>query len=329
MEQAAARAEAAGALDVLSLALAWLGALYMSRREAAPAREYMDRALELAERLDDPNKILFASQLRGTLAGLSGDWSQAHAAWERAVLIGRRFGLAESLVDCLRALGQHCLYEGHWEEAERYLDESLALAEQSGHRGSLPLIQSAWAARDLLAGQPERAYARLAPLLDATPADPVTDTGRFTDLLRVGVARTQLERGEVAQAAELAATAVQRTREHQDQEPDPLMDALHVQAMVLVHKGHWVAAADALAEGLALARSPGLPYPFMEACFLHVWGQLHLKKGEHAAARERLEAARAIFQRLGARPFVARVEQDLATLDAEAPARGAVRPGAG
>jgi tetratricopeptide (TPR) repeat protein len=299
----------------------------MSRREAAPARECLDRALELAERLDDPNKILFAVQVRGTLAGLSGDWSRAQAAWERAVLIGRRFGLTESLVDCLRALGQHCLYEGRWEEAERYLDESQALAEQSGHRGSLPLIQSAWAARDLLAGQPERAFARLAPLLDATPTDPVTDTGRFTDWLRVGVARTQLERGEVAQAAELAATALQRIREHQ--EPDHLMDVLHVQAMVLVRQGHWAAAADALAEGLALARSPGLPYPFSEACFLHVWGQLHLSTGEHVTARERLEAARAIFQRLGARPFVAQVEQALATLAAEAPACGAVQAGTG
>src|SRR5207248_8185441 len=73
MEEAAARAEAAGALDVLSLALAWLGTLYMSRREAAPARECLDRALEVAERPDDPNNIMFAVQVRSTLAGLSGD----------------------------------------------------------------------------------------------------------------------------------------------------------------------------------------------------------------------------------------------------------------
>jgi hypothetical protein len=107
------------------------------------------------------------------------------------------------------------------------------------------------------------------------------------------------------------------------------MDALCVQAMVLVRQGHWAAAADALAEGLALARAPGFPYPSYEAAFLHVWGQLHLHRGEPAAARERLEAARAIFQRLGARPFVARVEQDLATLAAEVPARGAVQAGSG
>ena len=87
-----------------------------------------------------------------------------------------------------------------------------------------------------------------------------------------------------------------------------MLYALRVQAMVLVPQGHWAAAADALAEGLALARAPFFPFPFFEACFLHVWGQMHLKRGEPAAARERLEAARPIFQRL----------------DAAAPACGAV-----
>jgi tetratricopeptide (TPR) repeat protein len=319
MEQAAAHAEAAGALDVLSLALTWLGALYISRGEAAPAREYLDRALEVAERLDDPNRILFALQVRGKLAALSGDPSQARAAWERAALIARRFGLAESLVDCLRTVGHTYLYEGRWEEAERYLDESLALAEQSGHRAYLPLIQSTWAERDLLAGQPERAYARLAPLLDVTPADAATETGQFADWLRVRVAWAQLERSEVAQAAELVAATLRRIREHH--EPEQMLYALRVQAMVLVRQGHWAAAADALAEGLALAQAPGFPYPFFEACFLHVWGQMHLNRGEPTAARERLEAALAIFQRLGVHPVVARVEQDLATLDAEAIAR--------
>jgi tetratricopeptide (TPR) repeat protein len=314
------RAEGVGALDVLSLALAWLGALYISRQEAAPAREYSDRALEVAERLDDPNKIMFAVQVRGKLATLSGDWRQAHAAGERAVLIARRFGLAESLVDCLRALGQGYLYEGRWEEAERLLDESQALAEQSGHRGYLPVIQCAWAERDLLAGQPERAYARLAPLLDPTPADAATETAEFADWLRVRVAWAQLERGEVAQAAELVAAALRHSREHQ--EPEQTLYVLPVQAMVLVRQGHWAAATDALAEGLALAQAPGFPNPFCEARLLHVWGQMHLNRGERTAARERLEAARAIFQRLGARPFVAHVEQDLATLDAEAIARG-------
>jgi tetratricopeptide (TPR) repeat protein len=321
MEAAAARAEAAGALDVLSLALTFIGALYMSRREAAPAWECLDRALEVAERLGDPSKLMFALQLRGRLASRSGNWSQAHAALERAVLIGRRFGLAQSLVDCLHELARLCLFEGRWQEADCYLDESVALAAQAGDSWSLQTSQAILAERDLLAGHPERAYARLAPLLDATPADPATETGRLEDWLRGLLAWAHLGCGEVAQAAELATTALRRIRQHR--EPEQMIGALRAQAGVLVHKGHWAAAAEALAEGLALAQSPSYRFPLYEARLLHVWGQLHLNRGEPAAARERLEAALAIFQRLGARPFVAQVKQDLAALEAEATARGA------
>jgi hypothetical protein len=120
------------------------------------------------------------------------------------------------------------------------------------------------------------------------------------------------------------AAVLPRLKEHHERvypEQETMMGALCVQAKALVHMGHWAAATEALAEGLALARSPSAPYPFSEAGILHVWGQLHLHRAERAAARERLEAALAIFQRLGARPFAAQVEQDLAALDAEATAR--------
>src|SRR5262249_5117559 len=51
-----------------------------------------------------------------------------------------------------------------------------------------------------------------------------------------------------------------------------------------------------------------------EARLLHTYGELHGQKGELGAARERLEAALAIFQRLGARQDAALVEQALAIL---------------
>jgi hypothetical protein len=61
---------------------------------------------------------------------------------------------------------------------------------------------------------------------------------------------------------------------------------------------------------LALTREIGLPY--IEAQLLHDYGQLDLKRGNNQQARTRLEAALAIFQRLGARPDVEVVEQALA-----------------
>jgi hypothetical protein len=45
-----------------------------------------------------------------------------------------------------------------------------------------------------------------------------------------------------------------------------------------------------------------------------VYGELHLQRGEPHLARERLEAAQAIFRRLGARKDAERVEQALADL---------------
>jgi hypothetical protein len=63
-----------------------------------------------------------------------------------------------------------------------------------------------------------------------------------------------------------------------------------------------------------------MPYPYEEARLLHLCGQLHAQKREPAPAQERLGAALAIFQGLGARMDVARVEQDIATLQQEPPA---------
>jgi tetratricopeptide (TPR) repeat protein len=85
---------------------------------------------------------------------------------------------------------------------------------------------------------------------------------------------------------------------------------LRVQAMIAIQKGRWDEAIAALEEGLELARS--MPYPYAEGRLLHVYAELYLQKGEPGPARECLEAALAIFRRLGARKDVERVEHALA-----------------
>jgi hypothetical protein len=57
-----------------------------------------------------------------------------------------------------------------------------------------------------------------------------------------------------------------------------------------------------------------MPYPYGEARLLHVYGQMHVAKGEPGPARQRLEAALAIFRRLGARKDAERVEGTLTAL---------------
>jgi transposase len=91
-----------------------------------------------------------------------------------------------------------------------------------------------------------------------------------------------------------------------------VVEALRVQTLIALPHEQWTEAARSLEEGLALARS--MPYPYAEARLLHVYGRLHSQKGEPQAARERLEAARAIFARLGARTDAGQVEQALGQL---------------
>jgi hypothetical protein len=57
-----------------------------------------------------------------------------------------------------------------------------------------------------------------------------------------------------------------------------------------------------------------MPYPYAEARLLHVYGEMHVAKGEPGPAREWLETALAIFRRLGARKDAEQVEQALTAL---------------
>jgi hypothetical protein len=57
-----------------------------------------------------------------------------------------------------------------------------------------------------------------------------------------------------------------------------------------------------------------MPYPYAEARLLHVYGLMHAQKGGPEPARERLEAALALFRRLGARKDAERVEQAIGAL---------------
>jgi tetratricopeptide (TPR) repeat protein len=119
-----------------------------------------------------------------------------------------------------------------------------------------------------------------------------------------------LDLGGVGEAAEVAARAVARARDQGRQVL--LVDALRVAAMIAARQGHWEEAECALQEGLALARRMG--YPYGEARLLLVYGTLHAQTGQPELARERLETAQAIFQRLGARKDIERAENLLIPL---------------
>jgi tetratricopeptide (TPR) repeat protein len=147
------------------------------------------------------------------------------------------------------------------------------------------------AEREILEGHPDAACGRLAPLLDA--ARQYLWGGPKVQAI---LAWAHLEMGEVAVANEMVGQVVARMRSQGCRLA--LADALWVQAMVASRQEQWEDAERTLEEGLVLARS--MPYPYAEVRLLRAYGQMHVAKGEPVPGRERLEAALAIFRRLGA-----------------------------
>jgi hypothetical protein len=61
-------------------------------------------------------------------------------------------------------------------------------------------------------------------------------------------------------------------------------------------------------------RAHEIAYPWGEARTLYEYGLLHAQKGDAPQAREQLEVARVLFERLGSRPYIARVDEALRDL---------------
>jgi len=114
----------------------------------------------------------------------------------------------------------------------------------------------------------------------------------------------------VDQAAATAEDSVKRARVMGHR--IALADALWARGMVAARRERWEEAAQALEEGLDLTHD--ISYPYAEARTLETYGAMRLAQGETDMARTRLEAAWAVFDRLGARKDAARVEQAIAGL---------------
>jgi tetratricopeptide (TPR) repeat protein len=230
------------------------------------------------------------------------EWDQARGDLGRALHRSRQIDVGWAAPYALLYLGQLCLAEGQWEDACQYLEEACARTARSGGLQALRAAAGALAELEILAGRPADANARLVPLLDR----PGLEEYDVTALLPV-LAWAHLEMGGTAQAGDVVEQALRRTRPENFRVV--LVEALRVQAMVAARQEQWEEAECALEEGIGLARS--MPYPYAEARLLHLSGRLHTQAGKPETAQERLEAALAIFQRLGARKDVEQVEWNL------------------
>jgi tetratricopeptide (TPR) repeat protein len=314
-EDAVRLVEGVGDLGTLAWALSHLAWIHEERGEYEQDRRSAERAFALAEQVRNASCSIFSMMRLGVSAFFTGDWPRAGTWFERAMALTDQVGLVQGQDYAVPRLelGRLRLAEGAWEEGSRYLEASLAPYAESSNVTMRRVAQGQLAERDVLAGNPAAACARLIPELDR----PRLEERMVTQYILPVLAWAQLEAGEVEQAGATVADAVRRGRTGHCRLG--LVRALRVQALVLLARERWDEAEQSLEEGLELARS--MPYPHGEGRLLQVYGQLHSRKGELVQARERLEAAVAIFRRLGACKDVEWAERDLAALAGGAASR--------
>jgi tetratricopeptide (TPR) repeat protein/transcriptional regulator with XRE-family HTH domain len=285
-------AEAVGASWTLCWALAWLAVAHLELGDFAASREAAERGLQLAERHGYPMAVVHLTLWRGWSSFYAGTWDAARRDFVQALALDREIGSHFASFFAPLSLATLCLAEGAEAEAEHHLTTLTELAPSNIDATGRRHIALVFAERDLRAGRPAEVWARLAPWL-------VADTLHELDVtpLLPLMAGTLLDLGNIEEAVGMATRAVARSREQGRQ--GLLADALRAAAIVAVRQGRWEEAAGALGEGLALARHIG--YPYAEARLSQAYGELFAQTGQHEAAREQLEEALAIFQRLGAR----------------------------
>lgn len=305
-EEVCALAEDVGDLDTLYSALNSLGDVYLVHGDRDKSTGFKIRAAEVAERLGDPSAIAFMTFKLGWNAFDLGDWPQARIQLERSLATARSAGASQRVPYPLFGFGLLYVATGEWDHASAVLDEGILLSGQIGDLQIHRFLQWVAADKDLLAKRPDLARARLEPLLDRANMQEMDVT-----VLLPLLAEAHLQMNDLYQAAAIAVEALKRARVEHD--PDALLNALRVQGMVLADTERWEEAAACLEEGLTMARA--MTYPYAEGRILHEFGNMHTRKGDSVAARERLEQACSIFQRLGARPYIELTEEALSALE--------------
>jgi predicted ATPase/class 3 adenylate cyclase len=273
--------EAGGDLVTLGRAALNAGEAAKTAGDMRAAREYTERAIDVAEHVGNPDQTTFCLANLGDILLVLGDWTAADGVLERALTLAREnpvFGV----FNALQIAGKRAVYSGNWDEASRLLADGLDAAKANRDRFGMEFVETCLAEFDLMRGHPNEAVARLQPLVEEEDAS--------LGLLLPIFAWALAEAGKLQEAEATAARALQRTR---GQEPLYLAEALHAQGIVLLRLARKAEAAEALEEGLEVARS--LPYPYAEARMLELLG--------------RADEALAIFRRLGAAKDIERLER--------------------
>jgi len=257
------------------------------------AAELQTRALSVFEELDHPQGVANVLWDLGRLHGVKGEYRAAAAAHERALAIYRELGHPQGEANCLWELGRVRLVTGDYAAAAEFQQQSRAAHRRMGNRpGAAYACWDLGRVRFAMGDHPAAAELHEEAL------------GIFQDIgSRLGEAnarhdlgRTRHATGDHVAAAELLAQSLALFRDLGDRQGE---------AEVLNSIGAFTADTGDIREALATYRTAQgiaseIQSPLDEARARDGAGRCLSAVGDREAARAELEAAVALYRRLGA-----------------------------
>jgi class 3 adenylate cyclase/tetratricopeptide (TPR) repeat protein len=299
LEPVASYLEEAGDLPEAMRAVSLLAQVSWFSGDRRFAGDWREHALRLAQQVGDAAQVVFETCMLGYQHMREGAMDEAWETGERALADARALDRSTMTGSPLGLLGTLSWIQGKWEDLERYAGEMIALSDRSDepwwrrHGGLLRSLH------DLLEERTDRAIARLETLASGAELDIQEQTLYLPALAEAHLRVGSLERARQALGALPALQALQMD--------GMLADTLRVHAMVFRAGGDLSSAETVLNRALAVTRS--MPYPFAEARALAEFSELEATRGHTTEAQKHAEEALAIFQRLGAQPFVERTKR--------------------
>lgn len=310
LERAAELEADRGVFTEMGSALTLGQCLYAVDRLADAARWYERVAREIVRR-GDPLAVNVL-ELRAAIAFRLGDGDSALRLFTESIDLAREVGVENFEAGAYSRRGIIHAVRGERAEAERDFAQAERLRLESGDvtsamhvvRGQLMLALTFGDAGLAMAAAGEAAelgeQSAVAFTVDPEAAEALVLAGRLDDAEKL-VERVEAEEPATAREA---------------------LEAALARATLEAARGNLDAADIAVRRGLE--RAERAQVAFEEGRLLLLGGSIARRRRDRTAAREHLEAARKGFERLGAAPWLARVDEELARIPGRAPRKSGV-----
>jgi DNA-binding CsgD family transcriptional regulator len=265
------------------------------------ARSDLEAVFALVRRGYVPIQLARSHYLMAVLLTNSGDWDDAFIHARTAASIASDDHLVWIQSQCHAVLGTLAAYRGDWDNAETQVDQAKQTAAGTDSIEALAIARIAAATLAQARSKPGEIIAFLADLPDLVPMLSglyfwPTLISAFIDTERLDEAAEHIDRLALAAAAR-----------------DIDLDArlLTLRARVASKKQQPDTATELFDAALVKIGSDD---PFLDRALLrHAYGRLLCAEGNRRRGVDHLRAARELLSSVGAEPFLARVDADLAS----------------